>query len=160
MTFQPPQKSWFTPTEQSLKPRLSLGFYSLTINNYQEVQLKRSDGKNTIRASDPQTDGQLNTTLPSLAMIVTLSLLILLVQRAAVRPSLSKTIHAHHHTNTMTTYETRRSLRLTHSLPSQLEHNMHPKRNSQADFVTVWVLIEWVTNALMLSRACHVSVVV
>ncbi len=75
---------------------------------YQEVQLKRSDGKNTIRASDPQTDGQLNTTLPSLAMIVTLSLLILLVQRAAVRPSLSKTIHAHHYTNTMTTYETRR----------------------------------------------------
>ncbi len=51
-------------------------------------------------------------------------------------------IPTHHHTNTMTTYETQRSLRLTHSLPSQLEHNMHPKCNSQADFVMVWVLIE------------------
>lgn len=46
------KKSRFTPTDQSLKPRFSLGFYSLTINNYQEVQLRRSDGKNTIR--DPQ----------------------------------------------------------------------------------------------------------
>lgn len=48
------KNSRFTPTDQSLKLRFSLGFYSLTINNYQEVQLRRSDGKNTIRGSDPQ----------------------------------------------------------------------------------------------------------
>ncbi len=119
----------------------------------QSVGLTHSSSTDAHRAS-----GQLNTTLPSLAMVVRLSLLILLAQRAAVRPSLSKTIHAHHHTKTMT--ETWRSQRLTHSLPSQLEHNMHPKRNSQADFVMVCVLIEWVTDALMLSCVCHVSAVV
>ncbi len=95
-----PKKSWFTPTEQSLKARFSLGFYSLTINNYQEVQLKRSDGKNTIRASDPQTDGQLNTTLLSLAMVVTLSLLILLEQSSsqtlAEQDNTCSPLHQHH----------------------------------------------------------------
>lgn len=63
-----------------------------------------------------RASGTLNTTLPSLAMVVILSLLILMAQREAVRPSLSKTIHAHHHT------KTRHSQKRTHSLPSRLEH--------------------------------------
>lgn len=53
MTFQRTKKSTFTPTDRSHKPRFSLSLYSLTINNYQEVQLSRSDSKNTIRGSDP-----------------------------------------------------------------------------------------------------------